>query len=122
MCLTVSQPWAWAIVSGHKRIENRTWTTEHRGDLAIHAGLSHAYDEEGVRVLEALGIEVPPRETWTRGAVVGLVQLVDIVPLAKVRGQPLATGPWCWMLARARTLGRPRPLRGRQGLYPVSLP
>lgn len=24
--LTVKQPWAWAIVAGHKRVENRSWT------------------------------------------------------------------------------------------------
>ena len=35
--LTVSQPWAWAIISGRKRVENRTWSTPVRGRIAIHS-------------------------------------------------------------------------------------
>lgn len=27
--LTIRQPWAWAIVSGGKDVENRTWATAH---------------------------------------------------------------------------------------------
>lgn len=46
-CLTVRQPWAWAITFGGKRIENRTRTTAHRGPVAIHAGL--AWDKIGGR-------------------------------------------------------------------------
>jgi hypothetical protein len=41
-CLSVHQPWAWAIVGGPKRIEHRTWRTAHRGQLLIHAGRSRA--------------------------------------------------------------------------------
>ncbi|MEU0468957.1 ASCH domain-containing protein [Amycolatopsis sp. NPDC006131] len=35
--ITVRQPWAWAIAKGYKPIENRTWSTDHRGLIAIHA-------------------------------------------------------------------------------------
>lgn len=40
--LTIKQPWASAIMAGLKRVENRTWRTDYRGPLAIHAGLSRA--------------------------------------------------------------------------------
>ena len=36
-CLAIRQPWAWAVCSGAKDVENRTWMTEHRGPLAIQA-------------------------------------------------------------------------------------
>jgi hypothetical protein len=36
--LTVSQPWAWAIIHGGKTIENRTRLWSYRGPLAVHAG------------------------------------------------------------------------------------
>ena len=36
-CLTMHQPWASLLVYGIKRIEGRTWSTEHRGSLWIHA-------------------------------------------------------------------------------------
>ena len=36
-CLSVKQPYASAIASGEKKIEYRTWSTEYRGDILIHA-------------------------------------------------------------------------------------
>lgn len=36
--LSIRQPWAWLIVSGHKDIENRDWQTSYRGKVLIHAG------------------------------------------------------------------------------------
>ncbi len=36
--LTISQPWAWLIVHGWKRIENRSWPTNYRGPSLVHAG------------------------------------------------------------------------------------
>lgn len=36
--LSIRQPWAWWIVNGPKRVENRTWATKYRGPVLIHAG------------------------------------------------------------------------------------
>jgi len=36
-CLTVRQPWAWAIASGEKDIENRSCKTDYRGPIIIQA-------------------------------------------------------------------------------------
>ena len=35
--LSVRQPWAWAIAAAGKDVENRTWRTDYRGLIAIHA-------------------------------------------------------------------------------------
>lgn len=44
-CLSVQQPWADLLVRGIKPIENRSWTTNHKGLLGIHA--SKTYDKDG---------------------------------------------------------------------------
>jgi hypothetical protein len=36
-CLSLWQPWATLLVTGHKRIETRGWPMRHRGPLLIHA-------------------------------------------------------------------------------------
>lgn len=36
-CLSVRQPWASLLVGGIKDVENRTWATNYRGKLLIHA-------------------------------------------------------------------------------------
>ncbi|WP_157251095.1 ASCH domain-containing protein [Nonomuraea typhae] len=38
--LSIKQPWAFLIASGHKDIENRSKGTSHRGVIAIHASLT----------------------------------------------------------------------------------
>lgn len=35
--LSLHQPWASLVACGYKRIETRSWSTRHRGPLAIHA-------------------------------------------------------------------------------------
>ena len=43
--LSLTQPWAHAIAVGSKRVETRSWSTEHRGLVAIHAALRHSKTE-----------------------------------------------------------------------------
>lgn len=112
--LTVRQPWAWAIISGIKTIENRTWRTRYRGPLAIVAGTSRASLTRGTAFIEALGISVPRDLEF--GALIGTVMLDDIVPVAGASG-PFAEGPWCWMLSSPKALMRPIPMAGRLGLF-----
>lgn len=121
--LTIHPVWAWAIMAGHKRVENRTWATKHRGRLAIHAAANSAAarksDAIARQTLAAVGIEVP--EEVTSGALLGTVELVDIVEAAddRVAGDHLATGPLCWMLEDPRPLSEPVPMKGQQSIWPV---
>ena len=39
--LTVKEPWASLIVQGFKKYEFRSWKTNYRGKILIHAGLSY---------------------------------------------------------------------------------
>ncbi len=119
--LTIQQPWAWAIAEGIKCVENRTWSTSYRGELAIHAGKK--WDEAGREFLECLGYTVP--DDLPRGAIVAVVELVDVVPYGPrlfgsedLLADPLATGPQCWLLENVRRLEQPIPCRGAQGLWP----
>lgn len=115
--LTLHPIWAWAVVTGLKTVENRTWNTRYRGRLVIHAAANQP-DEQGVRrwFAKHLGIDVP--QDIPRGAIVGAVDLVDVVPIThELRGNPFASGPYCWMLANATRDETPTPMRGKQGLW-----
>lgn len=92
-CLTVQQPWAWAIMHGGKTIENRTQLWSYRGKLAIHAGARASdrglYDP---RILEAFTASpLDSRDRWTTlqsdmmrrlefAAILGVADLVDVHP------------------------------------------
>jgi ASCH domain len=108
--LSVRQPWAWALVSGHKDVENRTWSTKHRGFVAIHAAMRR--DVDGFDALKQMGLTVP--EALPRGAVVGVIELVDVV---RHHSSPWASGDgFHWVVGRAVST-EPLPMRGRRGLF-----
>lgn len=110
--ITVHQPFAEMILRGVKRIENRSWYTNYRGPLVIHAGAAC----EGNSIF-------PTR------ALVGLVTLADCRPIGGIRqhvlfgGEPMdltgATGPWCWCLETPLRFTRPIVCSGRLGLWNV---
>lgn len=112
-CLTVCQPWASLIMDGRKRIENRTWSTTHRGILLIHAGSSRCFlGTDADRLIEDLD-GVP------YGCLLGTVQLLDCLPLSECRGEPFAEGPMCWRVENPVLLKTPIPYRGKLGLFDV---
>lgn len=112
--LSVRQPWAWAIVRGIKRVENRSRRTTHRGPLLIHASRSRASIEDAASVIP----DVADADSLPFGAIVGVVRLVDVVPVAEIADHPFAIGPWCWMLDDAETFD-PIPWPGRLQVFDV---
>lgn len=115
--LSVKQPWAELEISGVKPIENRSWYTNHRGDLLIHASMSSTTLEEGQWLLDH-GIVV--ESSCRRGAIIGVVRVVNVVRI-DVFKQPsiFAHGPWCWVLENPRRFAEPVPYMGRLGLFDV---
>jgi len=103
--LTVRQPWAELIIRGRKDVENRTRRTNHRGLLAIHAGLG--FDEHEPRV----------RGPFDHSAIIGVVTVVDCIQGSK---SPWALKEqWHWLLSDAIRLSKPIPYRGKLGLWDV---
>lgn len=116
--LTIDALWAWAILAGHKRIENRSWTTPFRGRLAIHAGKNASRDGDAFRLFDRLEITPPDAELLQdlRGRLLGTVELFDVLAYdsqaaggaaAELARDPFATGPWCWRLRHPVWLQEP---------------
>jgi tetratricopeptide (TPR) repeat protein len=115
--LSVHQPWAWSISAGHKKTENRTWTTNYRGPVAIHAG----NNRERLRLLEEkLGSKFDGK-MFPCGVVVGVAELVDVRPLSSgLEEDPDAVGPYCWLFERPRLLSSPVKAAGKTSLFYLS--
>jgi len=133
--LTVRQPWAGLIASGHKLVDNRSGMTHYRGPLAIHAGVT--FSEQGgsdPRVRKAMKRR-PLAADYTDGELGHLIALVDLVdchPAAQVPGVATCCAPWGdreysygrrTSVAFHLVLAHPRPIdpaikmRGQQGLW-----
>lgn len=121
--ISINAYWAWAIREGHKRVENRTWRTNHRGPLLIHASMSDEHDATARAFLEkALGA-VPPTEEIERlrGCIVARCDLTGVDDYAPLfEDNPWAWGPICWQLENVRPLP-PVPTRGLPGLFHVDI-
>jgi hypothetical protein len=119
--LSIRQPWAELIIEGKKTLELRSWTVNYRGPLAIHA--SQTVEREAC---VAHGLQP---ETVTTGAIISVVELIDVIELDEAayfahrsdhldpdRFEPPLYG---WQLTKPQALPQPRPMRGRMGLFTV---
>lgn len=55
--ITIKQPWATLIAKGLKQYEFRTWKTNYRGDILIHA--SKSVDKEAMNFFSYLNFSYP---------------------------------------------------------------
>jgi hypothetical protein len=132
--LTLWQPWGWAVVAGHKPLENRTWPPPHNAmevPLAIHAGKT--WDQAGHDAIEdLLGPEYISQIDDVRGAVIGVATVANAVRVGAVNARHHPdrlteaerrwfVGPWGWVLRDVRALPEPVPCRGYQMLWTLPL-
>ena len=118
IALSVRQPWAWAIVSGGKPIENRSEAAVRNGDMraqigrfiAIHAakGMTRDEYEDAREFMVSIGVTCPPPWQIERGGIVGTAMLRDIV---KAHASPWFFGPRGLVLE----LAAPVPFVGAKG-------
>jgi len=113
-CLVVRQPWAWAIISCAKDIENRSWTTDYRGPLIIQAGAA----KTDVNRMVKTGGSAVPRINFAYGSLIGVVDLIGVAPLSEdLEKNPWASGPYCWQLENPRCFAEPIPAKGKLKLF-----
>jgi len=116
--LSVRQPWAWAIIHAGKDIENRGHVAVWKGGMkpqriAIHAskGMTRDEYESASDFMRSIGIICPPAGALIRGAVIGMVEVADIVTRSSSpwffgpRGLVLRDPEPCEPIAAAGQLG-----------------
>jgi activating signal cointegrator 1 len=81
--LTLTEPWASLLMLGEKNVETRSWRTEYRGPLAIHAAKSMPMSAKGfcyhVQVMAAFerhGF----KPTFMLGHILCVRELIAIMP------------------------------------------
>lgn len=132
--ITISQPYAELIATNAKFIENRSWITNYRGPLAIHAGKGRQY------------LTADQLKKYVTGAVVATAELIACIELAKhnpdskqydpqqvdadlqelsqhgmtidqVLNHLHCEGPVAWVLYAIRPASQPFYTNGKQGLW-----
>jgi hypothetical protein len=103
--LSIKQPWANLIASGEKTIETRLWGTDYRGQLLIVSSKTP---------------NIPPA-----GYALAIANLVDCRPMTALDEAAACCahylGAFAWVMRDIRIIPV-FPVRGKLGLYDVSLP
>lgn len=144
--LSLRQPWAWAVVHGGKRIENRTWrpAKPYGQRLVIHAARTWGtrQKEDLAWIQDNMKLIVP--DNLPLGYFVGVATVADCHPngpepedpwaiackrcwrqasVAACQASPkVCTSGKCsygWLLDDVVALAEPVPGRGALGLFPV---
>jgi hypothetical protein len=127
--LSLLQPWATLVVLGYKRIETRSWATDYRGPLLIHASRSKA-GWAALPVLQLPGA-FPEFKDLPFGAIIGEASLRDVVrctllasnaadwEAAMLEGNAFGSymQKYCWLLDDAVAFEEIIPAVGRLGLW-----
>lgn len=119
------QPWAWAIIDGCKMIENRTKGSIKSGGMdlrriAIHAasGMTEKEYRWAVWRMQKEGVRVPRPEALARSAIIGTVDVVDIVT-RETCPEPML--PWfggpCGLVLEDPVAINPLPAKGALGYF-----
>lgn len=137
--LSVWQPWAQLLAAGHKHNETRSWRTNYRGEILIHAtqrdplfGISQMPEGAWERALRSFGLkEVFNRfQKFPTGAIIGKAKLTDckliddayfqftrdLCPEEFLYGD-FTPGRYAWVFEEPELFKNPLPVSGRQGLW-----
>lgn len=132
--LSLTQPWATLVVTGEKKIETRSWRTNYRGPLAIHAAKGFPrwakdliFQEHFKEALEAHHY-LESRQLPV-GAIIGFVNVVDCWSTAYIRATQkdnlkelafgdYSEGRWGWVLDSPRIIN-PVECKGALQLWDV---
>lgn len=115
-CLSIRQPYAWLIVQGIKPVENRTWRTNFRGRVLIHAGITYPKRDHADDFDSWSARGYPAERESMVGGIVGEAVIVDCV---KQHPSQFFMGPYGFVLERAKAYPRLIPLGGRLGFFGV---
>jgi len=138
--ITLWEPWASFVAEGLKKYETRSWSTDYRGKILIHAAKRPPVEAEYKPCLEAIaeaGLTAPYLSEQKLGSFIAVAELVDCRPMLEGRVDnhtfnfigiadqtPLekALGLWepgrfAWELRNVRKLSVPIKWNGNQGLW-----
>ena len=119
--LTIKEPWASLIIEGYKKYEFRSWKTNYRGKILIHAGMS--CDKDMLVRFKDYNIKCE------KGAIIGEANLVDCIKVTEnfkkglLKIDPIVykrvnyAEDYAWKLENIVKYDKPIYIKGKLGLW-----
>lgn len=121
--LSIKEPFATLIKDGVKIYETRSWKTNYRGEIYIHASLSLSKSERVETANEYLKTDIKP------GFILCKCELVDCIPMSdefikyinnetsEYKYGLYSMGRYAWKLKVLEVLDDPIPAKGKLGIW-----
>ena len=122
--LTLRQPWATLVAEGIKKYEFRSWKTNYRGKVLIHAGAG--IDKDDMKKYEHMNLDFPSRR------IIAVVEIEDCLELDKdlnkkiisenniAYGHKIRNG-YAWKLKNIKKIDYDKEVNGQLGLWNIDL-
>lgn len=118
--LTIKEPWASLIINNYKTYEFRSWKTNYRGKILIHAGLSLEKNE--LKYFEDYNLN------YQCGNIIGEATITDCILVTKEFNKKLLDinnkvyknnheNLYAWKLENIVKYENPIPIKGKLGLW-----
>ena len=119
--LTIREPWASLIVNGYKEYEFRSWKTNYRGKILIHAGIGS--DKEYLDRFKEYDLE------YGKGEIIGEAELIDCIKVSDefqkvlnnknrlVYGSNNYDQKYAWKLINIKKYDKRIPVKGKLSLW-----
>ena len=120
--LTLKQPWATLVAEGIKKIEFRTWKTNYRGKVLIHAGAG--IDKEDMKKFEKLNLEYPSERIIAEVEIVDCLELNEELNNKIISEKNIAYGDkkrtgYAWKLDNIKKIDSNITIKGKLGLWNI---
>ena len=120
--LTLKQPWATLVAEGIKQIEFRSWKTNYRGKILIHAGTG--IDKEAMTKFKDLNLSYPS------GCIIAETSIIDCIELDEqtnkdiISQNNIAYGTkyrdgYAWILSNTRKINSDKIIKGKLGIWNI---
>lgn len=122
--LTLKQPWATLVAEGIKKYEFRTWKTNYRGRVLIHAGAG--IDKKELARFKDLNLEYPSKKIIAEVEIKDCLELDDKLNDEIIQENNIAYGSkkrtgYAWKLGNVKKIDVDKEINGKLGLWNIDL-
>lgn len=122
--LTLKQPWATLVAEGIKKYEFRSWKTNYRGKILIHAGTG--IDKKELEKFKDLNLEFPSKRILAEVELEDCLELNDELNKKIIEEKNIAYGSkyrtgYAWKLTNSKKINYDKEVKGQLGLWNLDL-
>ena len=122
--LTLKQPWASLVAEGIKQYEFRTWKTNYRGKVLIHAGAG--VEKKELDRFKDLDLDYPSKRIIAEVEIEDCLELDDNLNKKIINENNVAYGSkyrtgYAWKLKNVKKINVDKEINGKLGLWNIDL-